>query len=713
MTLVKKLGAIALGSILLASTLVPLAAAQLDVKTAVERLGAPGDYWIVVGRDALVDDIISAIDLATRFAGFATTEKQLTGTKEYEIKGWDVRLNLDSDDLETGLPGFISIYDKNVLPQLKDNLVVRNGTRSISGVAEYVKLGKDNGDKAIQLASEIYANSTLAIALSPQGEGKYYLKYYVALDDNTCKNRIYADATQGLLVRFKLAGKDVVISEVGNNEVKLLSGFGPEWINAGDVRDITGTSYKLRLDNVIGFGSDAVVQLSVIDERGVAYPLVLYPGQYDVEPTTEVKVVVLRAFGFGDTKMAYLVAGVESEVKDGDRLDNIFKWYVATCSGTGVNYLKEIGYKLAPNETVYLEPGQSIAFPNNYLKLQYLGLTLTEKDYLATVNFRVVDMPTDKDKYYGVCSDLSSVSGVGVEISGVPLYTKEKVYDKLYAIHATCSSQNISAIVAYDSKDQKYVKLDLDNYPVTVGPTGLSLGSNLEGDDDDKDIKVTLSKSGSNLDIIVDDEDKVITNVVGARNSDFQIGVDNLISNFNNTWVYTAFGHKIFVSSDAKSLTLKWTPVQGYARVVLGEATEKVAGGEVVRVLDVNRLQVPVAKLDTEVNLATADKNLVVVGGPYVNRVAAALLNVPYRDDSAIRALYGDLGAIERGLIKAFDLGGGKVALLVAGWRAEDTRLAASVLQQYERFADRLAAGDTLIIGGTREAPTIEAKTSK
>ncbi|MEM5820289.1 MAG: S-layer protein [Candidatus Aenigmatarchaeota archaeon] len=707
MTLVKKLGAIALGSILLAATLVPLVSAQLNVKAAVEKLGAPGDYWIVVGRDAAVDDVIAGIDLATRFAGFATTEKQLTGTKEYEVRGWDARLNLDSQYLTTGLPGFIDLYDKNVLPQLKDNLVVRNGTKTISGVAEYVTLGKD-GQNPIPLASEIYANSTLAIALG----NKEYLTYYVALDSN-CERNIYADATQGLLVRFKLAGKDVVVSEVGRDKVKLLSGFGPEWINAGDVRDVTGTSYKLRLDNVIGFGSDAIVQLSVIDEKGVAYPLALYPGQYDVEPTTGVKVVVLRAFGYGDTKMAYLVAGVESEVRNEDRLDNVFQWYVATCSGTGVYYLKEIGYKLAPNETVYLEPGQSIAFPNNYLKLQYLGLTLTEKDYLATVNFRVVDMPTDKDKYYGVCTTgtLSSVSGVGVEISGVPLYTTQKVYDKLYAIHATCDSQNISAIVAYDSKDQKYVSISSP----TVGPTGLKLSHGLQSNGDDKDIKVILSKDESNplLDIVVDDENKVITGVNGATGTDFQIGVSNLIGNFNNTWVYTAFGHKIFVSSDAKSLTLKWTPVQGYARVVLGEATEKVAGGEVVRVLDVNKLQVPVAKLDTEVDLATVDKNLVVVGGPYVNKVAAALLNVTYRDFDAIRTLYEDLGAIDRGLIRAFDLGGGKVALLVAGWRAKDTRLAASVLQQYERFADKLAAGDTLIIGGTKEAPTIEAKTSE
>ncbi|MEM5831380.1 MAG: hypothetical protein QXO40_04210, partial [Candidatus Aenigmatarchaeota archaeon] len=422
MTLVKKLGAIALGSILLAATLVPLVSAQLNVKAAVERLGAPGDYWIVVGKDAAVDDVIAGIDLATRFAGFATTEKQLTGTKEYEVKGWDARLVLYSNYLELGLPGFIDIYDKNVLPQLKDNLVVRNGTRTISGVAEYVTLGKD-GQNSIPLASEIYANSTLAIAFG----SNEYLTYYVALDSDCSKN-IYADATQGLLVRFKLAGKDVVVSEVGNNKVKLLSGFGPEWINAGDVRDVTGTSYKLRLDNVIGFGSDAIVQLSVIDEKGVAYPLALYPGQYDVEPTTGVKVVVLRAFGYGDTKMAYLVAGVESEVKDGDRLDNIFQWYVNTsCTVDGVNYLAEIGYKLAPNETVYLEPGQTIAFPNNYLKLQYLGLTLTEKDYLATVNFRVVEI--DRTKV-----DLKDANSTAVEISGVPLYTGTKAYSKLYAV---------------------------------------------------------------------------------------------------------------------------------------------------------------------------------------------------------------------------------------------------------------------------------------
>ncbi|MEM0476026.1 MAG: S-layer protein, partial [Candidatus Aenigmatarchaeota archaeon] len=338
--------------------------------------------------------------------------------------------------------------------------------------------------------------------------------------------------------------------------------------------------------------------------------------------------------------------------------------------------------------TVYLEPGQSIAFPNNYLKLQYLGLTLTEKDYLATVNFRVVEI--DRTKV-----DLENANSTAVEISGVPLYTGTKAYSKLYAVF-----NNSQAVLAELNSTGYYVPVSGN---VVAGPTGLSLNaSNVS----DVGVNITV---GDNLYFVVDGASKQISEVNGAQEFDIKLSpIEN-----NNTWIYTAFGHKIFVSSDAKSLTLKWTPVQGFARVVLGEATEKVAGGEVVRVLDVNRLQVPVAKLDTEVDLATADKNLVVVGGPYVNRVAAALLNVPYRNFDAIRALYEDLGAIDRGLIKAFDLGGGKVALLVAGWRAEDTRLAASVLQQYERFADRLVAGDTLIVGGTREAPTIEAKTSE
>ncbi|MEM5821250.1 MAG: S-layer protein [Candidatus Aenigmatarchaeota archaeon] len=152
--------------------------------------------------------------------------------------------------------------------------------------------------------------------------------------------------------------------------------------------------------------------------------------------------------------------------------------------------------------------------------------------------------------------------------------------------------------------------------------------------------------------------------------------------------------------------------MKGYLRVVLGEVTQQVVGGGKYKELDVTKLSVPVAKFDDEVPTdASLTKNLVVVGGPYVNRVAAALLNIPYQAGDQIKAYYESLGAMNKGLVKAFDnvFGSGKVALLVAGWRAEDTRLTASVLQQYDKFLAQLAQGDTLVIGGTVESPTITA----
>ncbi|MEM5832203.1 MAG: hypothetical protein QXT38_02745, partial [Candidatus Aenigmatarchaeota archaeon] len=72
MTLIKKLGALAIGSILLASSVVPLAQSELTIKDAIAKLGRPGtDFWIVVGKDrAHVIDTLTAADIALRFAEF-------------------------------------------------------------------------------------------------------------------------------------------------------------------------------------------------------------------------------------------------------------------------------------------------------------------------------------------------------------------------------------------------------------------------------------------------------------------------------------------------------------------------------------------------------------------------------------------------------------------------------------------------------------------
>ncbi|MEM5821249.1 MAG: hypothetical protein QXP34_02930, partial [Candidatus Aenigmatarchaeota archaeon] len=126
--------------------------------------------------------------------------------------------------------------------------------------------------------------------------------------------------------------------------------------------------------------------------------------------------------------------------------------------------LERIGYQFSPNETVYLDVGKSIIFPNNYLKLTNLGLSLTDKDYLATIKLRVVDV--DANKVTGLTGTANSTA---IEVSGVPLYTSTKAYDKVYVVlNATAQEAKIAELNATGY----YVPIQ-DS--LTLGPTGLTL----------------------------------------------------------------------------------------------------------------------------------------------------------------------------------------------------------------------------------------------
>jgi S-layer protein (TIGR01564 family) len=88
----------------------------------------------------------------------------------------------------------------------------------------------------------------------------------------------------------------------------------------------------------------------------------------------------------------------------------------------------------------------------------------------------------------------------------------------------------------------------------------------------------------------------------------------------------------------------------------------------------------PVARIDTELTATDRTKNLVVVGGPCVNREAAAALGVTFPacgeastipENAAIIKIVPDYPAT------------GKYTVVVAGWEKGNTRTACAVVQQY------------------------------
>ncbi len=116
-----------------------------------------------------------------------------------------------------------------------------------------------------------------------------------------------------------------------------------------------------------------------------------------------------------------------------------------------------------------------------------------------------------------------------------------------------------------------------------------------------------------------------------------------------------------------------------------------------------------VAKLDTEVTSAEKQKNLVLVGGPCVNKLTAEALGKTYPACGASSGI-----AENTALVQAVDdaFATGKVALVVAGWEADNTRLATSVLQNYETYLKGVSASKVTVTG-TVAAPVVTPETAK
>jgi len=83
--------------------------------------------------------------------------------------------------------------------------------------------------------------------------------------------------------------------------------------------------------------------------------------------------------------------------------------------------------------------------------------------------------------------------------------------------------------------------------------------------------------------------------------------------------------------------------------------------------------------LDTEVGSTWKNGNAIVVGGPCVNSVAAELMGNP--------AECTDGFTQGSAMIKLFDQSGSNVAMLVAGYSADDTRRAATAVHKFRSYS--------------------------
>jgi hypothetical protein len=119
----------------------------------------------------------------------------------------------------------------------------------------------------------------------------------------------------------------------------------------------------------------------------------------------------------------------------------------------------------------------------------------------------------------------------------------------------------------------------------------------------------------------------------------------------------------------------------------------------------VSPIKTAVAKLDTEVTDAMkAAYHIVTVGGPCINKITAAAMNLTYPACGAASTIPENAAMIE---VKDDAFTSGKVVVIVAGWEADNTRLACSVLQNYDAYKSQFGTAKKVKITGTIAAPSI------
>jgi len=136
-------------------------------------------------------------------------------------------------------------------------------------------------------------------------------------------------------------------------------------------------------------------------------------------------------------------------------------------------------------------------------------------------------------------------------------------------------------------------------------------------------------------------------------------------------------------TTNSKAITITYAGEESYADVyVSAEGTVVTAGTSSKGTTVAGKIDVSATKLASEISDVTT-QNLILVGGPCANRAAADVMDNPSDCVKGFEA--------GKGIIQLFsDTGSGKVAILVAGMNAEDTRAAAMVMAEYDKYATDL-----------------------
>jgi len=289
-------------------------------------------------------------------------------------------------------------------------------------------------------------------------------------------------------------------------------------------------------------------------------------------------------------------------------------------------------------------------------------------------NFSVWYLASDGTRKYAGELACNQTSGYGTKFARVYYGDTKDDNIEIYCINATTGGTiyNITFdVLGKTSTDLANGTDDIQTFWTLDADSWNYLGAT-EGDADSGELRWCRGSTGSDCNWLS----------IGTKDEDHRTDYGIIIKNPDS-------------QGNGEEVVLKVPNEQVFAKVVIkGPGTTVSASGDTVK--DVIPIETAIAKLDYEVG-ESPGKHLILVGDAAVNTLSAEVMGLtyptygasglyPYSEGQAIIKIYED--AIETGY----------VALLVAGWDAEDTRNACSVMQQYGTFAGQLDENVAVIV---------------
>ncbi|MBI2667156.1 hypothetical protein HYX17_00110 [Candidatus Woesearchaeota archaeon] len=735
---VKKVAAISTGVAMMGATMT--GALALDLAEYPAPFVTDGTYSssnaLIVGAGAAASDTLGMVDIASNLqfeskvcTATSGSSVSVVGGKTEEIPlGLYIADNGDSRNFDQELTD-------SDLPHLLDTTVTFQSSEY--DVKEVLKLDEGAAGNVSIMTSLTSSEDDYETDIVMEVE-KDSIKYYYVFDEAIQPNK----TTSSDPLEIKFLGQTIKITDVDDTTAnKITARVGAEFfMNVGDTVTVSGK--KITLENV-GSGGAIVVNVDGVSET--------IPSS-NTETINGIEINNDETF-YEDNKeqrSATLVIGKDAveSYADGDAYvgeddnDPDWVWNLAnlhtTTSTTTTADAEYTGPVIGiENDFVWNDDsdnppgvGECIDLPNNYISICFDSLTVADEDYMTLTIER--EASTDLSEAFALNTSVPAIAisvneneGLVVDISQITAnITNDAKTDKIWLYN-----DNASMGVYYeDTNGKTQLAGYVENNSADAATNGAGFIDINFGSTKDTDIQFDLVGGF--------DGDKLNLTLIPFDSTDLPSQQDNITTVWTSGAAgITALGATVsteeaselvymegaFMTSsgeinigtkdedhrtkygiiirDPKSngasdqVVLEIPGDQVMANVVIkGSAASVASGGESCTVADVS----PVTMTDDEVTDATK-YNLILVGGPCANTLVEKL-------GFGVTCEGWDLKEGEA-MIKLVD-NGDKVAMLVAGTEALDTRRAAKVVANYKDYT--LSGTEQLVRGTTLTDITVE-----